>query len=101
MHAGANLQRAALMGLPQCAGELATVSIGRLEAVCREQDAKWLHRLSLGIDDEEVRSALAPAALPLTLPLWPAGPAMTLAYQQGPESITAHALSVLKPASTQ
>lgn len=36
------------------AGELAAVPMSRLEAVCKEQDAKWLHRLSLGIDDEEV-----------------------------------------------
>ena len=47
---------AAPMGMLGCAGELAAVSMSRLEAVCREQDAKWLHRLSLGIDDEEVRS---------------------------------------------
>ena len=43
------------------------MSMSRLEAVCREQDAKWLHRLSLGIDDEEVCSKLPPAALSLTL----------------------------------
>ena len=36
-------------------GELAAVPMSRLEAVCKEQDAKWLHRLSLGIDDEEVQ----------------------------------------------
>ena len=40
------------------AGELAAVPMSRLEAVCKEQDAKWLHRLSLGIDDEEVLNLL-------------------------------------------
>ncbi len=45
-------------------GELAAVPMSRLEAVCKEQDAKWLHRLSLGIDDEEVLTLLhVPAAL--------------------------------------
>ena len=48
--------------------------MSRLEAVCREQDAKWLHRLSLGIDDEEVCSTLLPAALlgpcPWRLSMW-------------------------------
>ena len=58
------------------------MSMSRLEAVCREQDAKWLHRLSLGIDDEEVRSRLPPAALPLTLALGlgPAGPGTSHAH---------------------
>ena len=42
------------------------MSVSRLEAVCREQDAKWLHRLSLGIDDEEVCSNFLPAAVSLT-----------------------------------
>ncbi len=42
------------MGWCGLSGELAAVPMGRLEAVCKEQDAKWLHRLSLGIDDEEV-----------------------------------------------
>ena len=65
---GAGLQRSALtLGPPKCAGELAAVSMSRLEAVCREQDAKWLHRLSLGIDDEEVRNLLPPAAATLSL----------------------------------
>ena len=36
--------------------------MGRLEAVCKEQDAKWLHRLSLGIDDEEVLTPLTLAS---------------------------------------
>ncbi len=40
------------------AGELAAVPMSRLEAVCKEQDAKWLYRLSLGIDDEEVLAPL-------------------------------------------
>lgn len=43
--------------------------VSRLEAVCKEQDAKWLHRLSLGIDDEEVCSC--PVHYSLTLPAWP------------------------------
>ena len=43
--------------------------VSRLEAVCKEQDAKWLHRLSLGIDDEEVCSY--PVHFSLTRPAWP------------------------------
>jgi hypothetical protein len=37
--------------------------MGRLESVCKEQDAKWLHRLSLGIDDEEVCSYSVPSSM--------------------------------------
>lgn len=44
-------------------GELAAVPMSRLEAVCKEQDAKWLHRLSLGIDDEEVQLCLKAPSL--------------------------------------
>ncbi len=43
--------------------------MSRLEAVCKEQDAKWLHRLSLGIDDEEVCNYLV-----LSTATWPACP---------------------------
>ena len=35
-------------------GELSAVPLRRLEAVCGQADALWLHRLSRGIDDEEV-----------------------------------------------
>ena len=37
--------------------------MSRLESVCKEQDAKWLHRLSLGIDDEEVCSHSVPSSM--------------------------------------
>ena len=57
------------------------MSMSRLEAVCREQDAKWLHRLSLGIDDEEVCSRLPPAALSLTLSVEPVEPGVQLAHR--------------------
>ena len=61
------------------------MSMSRLEAVCREQDAKWLHRLSLGIDDEEVGSTLPLAALSLTGSCrGPAGLCMSPAHQLGP-----------------
>lgn len=43
--------------------------MGRLESVCKEQDAKWLHRLSLGIDNEEVCSNPVPHSM--TRPAWP------------------------------
>ena len=43
--------------------------MSRLESVCKEQDAKWLHRLSLGIDDEEVCSYSVPSSM-----TWPAQP---------------------------
>ncbi|KAK9915303.1 hypothetical protein WJX75_007291 [Coccomyxa subellipsoidea] len=36
-------------------GELSAVPLRRLEAVCGHADALWLHRLSRGIDDEEVK----------------------------------------------
>ncbi len=41
-------------GLGCVAGELAAVPLARLEGVCGEADAQWLHRLARGIDDEEV-----------------------------------------------
>ncbi len=45
-----------------CVGELAAVPLRRLEAVCGQDDAMWLHRLSRGIDDEEVTLSLLPHA---------------------------------------
>ncbi|BDA43773.1 DNA polymerase eta [Coccomyxa sp. Obi] len=44
-------------------GELAAVPLRRLEAVCGQDDAMWLHRLSRGIDDEEVKERQLPKSI--------------------------------------
>ncbi|EIE19275.1 DNA/RNA polymerase, partial [Coccomyxa subellipsoidea C-169] len=44
-------------------GELSAVPLRRLEAVCSQADALWLHRLSRGIDDEEVKERQLPQSI--------------------------------------